>query len=153
MITREQIRNLLDGVCDRPIAQADADPEALNIAHLRSLGEGAILLPGAEALCRRLAGNHRLYLLTNAVASVQRSRLQGSVFSRYITDAFISEDAGASKPSAAYYDYVRRCLPDLTAAGRAVAEERSLEAVGRQLREIYRRENILPLPAPAHAQA
>ncbi|MHA5219191.1 glycosyltransferase [Dysosmobacter sp. Phy] len=44
-------------------------------------------------------------------------------------------------------------LPDLTAAGRAVAEERSLEAVGRQLREIYRRENILPLPAPAHAQA
>lgn len=44
-------------------------------------------------------------------------------------------------------------LPDLTAAGRAVAEERSLEAVGRQLREIYRRENILLLPAPAHAQA
>ena len=44
-------------------------------------------------------------------------------------------------------------LPDLTAAGRAVAEERSLEAVGHQLREIYRREGILPLPAPAHAKA
>ena len=28
MITREQIRNLLDGVCDRPIAQADADQMA-----------------------------------------------------------------------------------------------------------------------------
>ena len=40
-----------------------------------------------------------------------------------------------------------RTLPDLTDAGRAVAEERSLEAVGRRLREIYRRERILP-PAP-----
>ena len=37
--------------------------------------------------------------------------------------------------------------------GRAVAEERSLEAVGQRLREIYRQENILPLPAPAHARA
>ncbi|MDD3347247.1 glycosyltransferase family 4 protein [Oscillibacter sp.] len=40
-------------------------------------------------------------------------------------------------------------LPDLTAAGEQVAAERSLEAVGRQLREIYRQERILPpLPAP-----
>ena len=44
-------------------------------------------------------------------------------------------------------------LPDLTEAGRAVAQARSLEAVGRQLREIYRREHILPLPVPAHAEA
>lgn len=48
-------------------------------------------------------------------------------------------------------------LPDLTAAGRAAAESRSLETVGDQLREIYRRERILPpLPAPVaqrHARA
>lgn len=35
-------------------------------------------------------------------------------------------------------------LPDLTRAGRALAETRSLEAVGRRLGEIYRREHILP---------
>ena len=41
-------------------------------------------------------------------------------------------------------------LPDLTPAGRAAAESRSLAAVGAQLREIYRRERILPpLPVPA----
>ena len=40
-------------------------------------------------------------------------------------------------------------LPDLTAAGRATAESRSLTAVGAQLREIYCRERILPpLPSP-----
>nr|WP_326126775.1 glycosyltransferase [uncultured Oscillibacter sp.] len=48
-------------------------------------------------------------------------------------------------------------LPDLTPAGRAAAESRSLEAVGAQLREIYCRERILPpLPAPVrqrHARA
>ena len=48
-------------------------------------------------------------------------------------------------------------LPDLTAGGRIVAESRSLEAVGRSLREIYRRERILPpLPSPVaqrHARA
>ncbi len=38
-------------------------------------------------------------------------------------------------------------LPDLTAAGRAVAEERSLEQVGRRLKEIYLEERVLP-PLP-----
>lgn len=40
-------------------------------------------------------------------------------------------------------------LPDLTPAGRAAAERRSLEAVGLRLREIYCREQIMPpFPAP-----
>ena len=92
------------------------DPARCNEDYLSALGEGVYPLPHAEEVCQTLAERgHRLYIVTNAVASVQRSRLQGSVFSRYITDAFISEDAGASKPSAAYYDYIRRCLPDLTA--------------------------------------
>lgn len=40
-------------------------------------------------------------------------------------------------------------LSDLTEEGRAVAAARSLDAVGLRLREIYRRERILPaLPAP-----
>ena len=40
-------------------------------------------------------------------------------------------------------------LPDLTAAGRQPAESRSLEAVGEGLKDIYRRERILPpLPSP-----
>lgn len=38
-------------------------------------------------------------------------------------------------------------FPDLTAAGRAVAESRSLERVGDRLREIYREQRILP-PLP-----
>ena len=91
-----------------------ADPEALNIAHLRSLGEGAILLPGAEALCRRLAGNHRLYLLTNAVAPVQRQRFARSPIAPLFQGVFISEEIGCGKPSRAYFDHVFRAVPGLT---------------------------------------
>ena len=41
-----------------------------------------------------------------------------------------------------------KTLPDLTAAGRAAAESRSLEQVGKRLKEIYREERVLP-PLPA----
>ena len=44
-------------------------------------------------------------------------------------------------------------LPDLTAAGRAVAQARSLEAVGDRLREIYRAAQILPAPTPVPVSA
>lgn len=92
------------------------DPARCNEDYLSALGECVYPLPHAEEVCRALVEQgHLLYIVTNAVASVQRSRLKGSVFSRLITDAFISEDAGASKPDPAYYDYVRRRLPGMTA--------------------------------------
>ena len=75
-----------------------ADPEALNRDHLRALGEGAMLLPGAEELCRVLSRDHRLYLLTNAVASVQKTRFANSAIAPYFQGVFISEEVGVGKP-------------------------------------------------------
>lgn len=43
-------------------------------------------------------------------------------------------------------DMLAHRLPDLTAAGRAMAESRSLEQVGKRLKEIYLEEQILPVP-------
>lgn len=94
----------------------DRDPAACNRDYLSALGEGVYPLPHAEAVCRELRDRgHRMYIITNAVASVQRSRLRGSVFAELFEAAFISEEAGAAKPSRAYFDYVRRRLPGLTA--------------------------------------
>ena len=91
------------------------DPDKCNRNYLTALGAGVYPLPHAEAVCQELVRRgHKLYIVTNAVASVQRSRLQGSVFADLITDAFISEDAGASKPDPAYYAYVRSRIPGLT---------------------------------------
>ena len=90
-----------------------ADPEALNRDHLRALGEGAMLLPGAEELCRVLSRDHRLYLLTNAVASVQKARFANSAIAPYFQGAFISEEVGVGKPDPAYFDYVFHAVPGL----------------------------------------
>lgn len=90
-----------------------ADPEALNRDHLRALGEGAMLLPGAEELCRVLSRDHRLYLLTNAVASVQKTRFANSAIAPYFQGAFISEEVGVGKPDSAYFDYVFHAVPGL----------------------------------------
>lgn len=93
----------------------DRDPAACNRDYLAALGEGVYPLPHAEAVCRELkTRGHRMYIITNAVASVQRSRLRGSVFAELFQAAFISEEAGAAKPSRAYFDYVRQQLPGLT---------------------------------------
>ena len=91
-----------------------ADPEALNRDHLRALGEGAMLLPGAEELCRVLSRDHRLYLLTNAVASVQKARFANSAIAPYFQGVFISEEVGVGKPDPAYFEYVFRAVPGLT---------------------------------------
>lgn len=84
----------------------DRDPVLCNDLHLQVLGQNTLMLPHAQEVCRELSREHRLYIVTNAVASVQRSRLAGSAIAPYISGAFISEEAGASKPSAAYFDYV-----------------------------------------------
>lgn len=91
-----------------------ADPAYCNKIHLDSLKTNTQLMPHALEVCHALAQEHRLYIVTNAVAAVQKARLATSDIRPYITDAFISEDAGASKPSAAYFEYVFSHIPGIT---------------------------------------
>ena len=48
----------------------------------------------------------RLCLATNGVSWVQRGRLRRSSIAPFIHDLFVSEDLGAQKPQAAYFDRV-----------------------------------------------
>lgn len=84
----------------------DADPAECNRIQLAGLGSSTALLPHALEVIERLSHTHQLYIVTNAVASVQRARLASSAIAPYITAAFISEEAGSAKPSKAYFDYV-----------------------------------------------
>ena len=95
-------------------AGLQADPVQCNKIHLSTLATNTVLLPHALEVCRTLAQTHSLYIVTNAVAAVQKARLAASDLRPYITDAFISEDAGASKPSVAYVDYVFSRIPGIT---------------------------------------
>lgn len=84
----------------------ERDAAACNEVHLAVLSENTLLMPHALEVCRELHKTHKLYIVTNAVAAVQRSRLGKSALAPYIDGAFISEEAGASKPSREYFDYV-----------------------------------------------
>ncbi len=97
-----------------PLVHSDRDPAACNRLHLFHLGQSSVLLPHALEICQTLAQHHQLYIVTNAVASVQKQRLAKSAIAPYITAAFISEEAGATKPSKAYFDYVFARIPGLT---------------------------------------
>ena len=89
-------------------AGLQADPVQCNKIHLSTLATNTVLLPHALEVCRTLAQTHSLYIVTNAVAAVQKARLAASDLRPYITDA------GASKPSVAYFDYVFSRIPGIT---------------------------------------
>lgn len=94
----------------------DRDAAKCNQDYLDGLGSSVFPFPHAEEVCRELhRRGHLLYIATNAVASVQRNRLRLCPFGDLFAGAFISEEAGASKPDKAYFDYILASVPDLTA--------------------------------------
>lgn len=82
------------------------DPEQMNRTHLRMLATSAVLFPDTLPVCRTLAETRRLYIITNAVESVQRTRFASSPITPCFQDFFISEAVGCGKPEKAYFDYV-----------------------------------------------
>lgn len=57
---------------------SNADPGEMNRDYLRALGQCSVLLPGAEALCRRLKPFCRMAVLTNGITESQTGRLERS---------------------------------------------------------------------------
>lgn len=92
----------------------DGSPEEMNRDHLAGLALSALLFPGALELCQKLSGQHDLYIITNAVESVQRKRFNASPLAPYFKGVFISETVGHSKPSKEFFDHVLRAVPGMT---------------------------------------
>jgi len=87
------------------------DPGQWSSFFLHSLADCPTLLPGAERLCRRLAGRYTLALTTNGVPLVQRQRLKSSPLERYFGDrVFVSGEMGCRKPERAYFEAVLTAL-------------------------------------------
>ena len=92
----------------------ELDIEGCNRVRLEVLGRSTALVPHALEVVRELKKTHRVYLITNAVESVQRGRLGRSALAPYVEEAFISETAGAAKPSVEYFDYVFAHIDGIT---------------------------------------
>lgn len=76
----------------------EGDAQALCDDYVERLGRQRWLLPGALELCRTVSARMPIYLVTNGISSVQRSRLAGCGLEPYLAGIVISEEIGASKP-------------------------------------------------------
>lgn len=77
------------------------------------LAHTCILLPDAEQVLRRLkADGARLYIITNGVTNVQRTRLALSGLGNLFDDVFISDELGITKPHEEFFVKVSNAIPD-----------------------------------------
>ncbi|HSN57138.1 MAG TPA: YjjG family noncanonical pyrimidine nucleotidase [Candidatus Sulfomarinibacteraceae bacterium] len=81
-----------------------ADTAEFSRCYLEVLARQAALLPGAEAVVRRLTGSHEMLLLTNGLAEVQRPRFAAAPIRDCFADVVISEEVGLAKPDPAIFD-------------------------------------------------
>lgn len=79
-------------------ARLPGDPQALCDFFVERLGCQRFLLPGALAFCQAVSRHIPIYLVTNGIARVQRSRFSSSELAPYIAGLVISEEVGRSKP-------------------------------------------------------
>lgn len=83
-----------------------ADPGEMNREFLQTLGRCSVLLPGAEALCRRLKPVCRMAVLTNGITESQTGRLERSAIHDCMEALFISQAMGCQKPQREFFERV-----------------------------------------------
>lgn len=88
------------------------DVSRLAIGYTDALSTKGFLIPGALEVCRALAAECELYIVTNGIASVQRGRFEPSPLRQFIKKLFISEEIGAEKPSSLFFDAVEANIPE-----------------------------------------
>ncbi|MCI8651328.1 MAG: noncanonical pyrimidine nucleotidase, YjjG family [Oscillospiraceae bacterium] len=140
------INSALWGACDRGEISQDAlvlkrfnlffqemgitgEAAEWNDFYLNALADCPTLLPGAEALCRKLADRYILALITNGVTFVQRRRLKNSPLGPYFKDRiFISGEMGCRKPDKRFFDKVLTSLGATSQKGKVLVIGDSLSS-------------------------
>ena len=82
----------------------DGSPDEMSTAYVEQLGLCTDLIDGAYEVLQAFHGICRFAIVTNGLQAVQRSRLAHSKIRDFIADIIISEEVGAAKPAAAFFD-------------------------------------------------
>jgi YjjG family noncanonical pyrimidine nucleotidase len=80
------------------------NPAAFNQAYLEAIGSQTVEIDGAREMLETVSRGHRLALISNGLARVQRKRLSLSRLGKFFPVVIISEEAGASKPDPKIFD-------------------------------------------------
>jgi YjjG family noncanonical pyrimidine nucleotidase len=84
--------------------QLSAAPDQMDKVYVEQLALCAELIDGAFEVLQSLHRTSRIAIVTNGLQTVQRGRLSLSTIRDFITELIISEEIGAAKPHAAYFD-------------------------------------------------
>jgi 2-haloacid dehalogenase len=87
------------------------DPVAMARDYEAALGQQTCLLDGALDLIRELFGHCGLYIVTNGITAVQKSRFGRCALAPYFDRSFISEEMGCAKPEKKFFDLVAAAIP------------------------------------------
>ena len=87
------------------------DPAAIAADYVRALSRQSHLMDGALELICSLYGKCKLYIITNGITTVQKSRFGSCPLAPYFDRCFISEEMGCAKPEKRFFDLVAASLP------------------------------------------
>lgn len=88
----ERFRQLLEKL------HSSKDASLLAQQYADNLGQCAFLMPYALDFVKEVAKQMPIYLVTNGISQIQRSRLALSPIKKHIADIIISQEIGAQKP-------------------------------------------------------
>lgn len=94
----------------------DGDPARMADDYVAALSRQHHLIEGALELVQSLHGKCDLYIITNGITTVQKSRFGGCVLAPYFSKCFISEEMGCAKPEKRFFDLVAESIPDFDPA-------------------------------------
>lgn len=83
----------------------DHPAEALSFDYRTYLAESTHMMDGARGLLQTLCPHYRMGLVTNGLKEVQRPRLANTGIGEFFDFIVISDEIGAAKPHAAFFDH------------------------------------------------
>jgi 2-haloacid dehalogenase len=84
--------------------QLSSSIDQMSSAYLEQLGICADLIEGAYEVLETLGRTCQIAIVTNGLDAVQRGRLTRSTIQPFISELIISEEIGAAKPHAAFFE-------------------------------------------------
>lgn len=93
----------------------EGDAARLSELYKTRLAEQTYLIEGAESVLAQLSADHRLFIITNGIKTVQEGRMSRSPIKKYFEDVFISEEIGYEKPRREFFDKVASRISDFNA--------------------------------------
>ena len=84
----------------------EGNAKEMSQTYVASLCKKGYLLDGAREMCEYLHEKVKMYIVTNGLEVVQRSRYSICGIEKYFDGIFISDAIGAEKPSVKFFEYV-----------------------------------------------